>query len=169
MSKVSYSDQERCAAVAMYRKTRSYVQTIIVMGYPSRYVLHTWVRESLPGRRPLKRQGHRQSFSSEKKIMACERVMAGEPVRAVATDLGITNVSNVYAWLQQFTRGGRPALMSHAEKKRQHAATRQQLEASLPDNPEDLRALAAQLAVDNAVLRQELELVKKTWASLPEN
>lgn len=106
MSKVSYSDQERCAAVAMYRKTRSYVQTIIVMGYPSRYVLHTWVRESLPGRRPLKRQGHRQSFSSEKKILACERVIAGEPVRAVATDLGITNVSNVYVWLHQFTRGG---------------------------------------------------------------
>ncbi|MGO1470945.1 hypothetical protein [Flaviflexus sp.] len=51
--------------------------------------------------------------------------------------------------------------MSQADENRQRAATRQQLEASLHDNPDELRATAAQLAVDKALLKEELELLEK--------
>ncbi|MGO1400822.1 MAG: hypothetical protein ACTHUY_00310 [Flaviflexus sp.] len=72
-----------------------------------------------------------------------------------------TYASNLYVWLNMYKSGGRPVLMSQADENRQRAATRQQLEASLHDNPDELRATAAQLAVDKALLKEELELLEK--------
>lgn len=39
--------------------------------------------------------------------------------------------------------------------------TRAQLEKSLPDDPEELKDIAARLLAEKAVLEQELELAKK--------
>lgn len=58
--------------------------------------------------------------------------------------------------------------MTRSERKqREGYKTRAQLEASLPDDPVELRRLAARLLVDKAVLEQELDLVKKDAGVIP--
>ena len=58
--------------------------------------------------------------------------------------------------------------MSPAERRRERQLpTRRSLENSLPDDPRELKALAASLLVDKAVLEKELELVKKDESVTP--
>lgn len=47
--KVIYFDEQRRVAVATYRRLGSYAQTLRKLGYPSRDVLHDWVRGTTPG------------------------------------------------------------------------------------------------------------------------
>jgi len=48
--RVIYNSEQRRVAVATYRRLGSYVKTIRKLGYPSRHVLHAWVKDSKPGR-----------------------------------------------------------------------------------------------------------------------
>ncbi|APT83755.1 transposase [Corynebacterium aquilae DSM 44791] len=47
--------------------------------------------------------------------------------------------------------------------------TRASLEASLPDDVDELKRQLAQLTVEKALVDKELELIKKTRASYPAN
>ncbi len=49
--KVMYSVEQKRVAVATYRRYKSYVRTLRLLGYPSHHVLFDWARGSKPGRR----------------------------------------------------------------------------------------------------------------------
>ena len=51
--------------------------------------------------------------------------------------------------------------MNEKERDQIKAKTRHQLEAQLPQDPQELRALAAELIVRERVLKAQLELAKK--------
>ena len=82
--------------------------------------------------------------------------------KEVAEALGVANYSTIYEWIRHFRERGATALMG---KKEQIEAgvykTRAQLRKSLPDDPEELKDMAARLLAEKAVLEQELELAKK--------
>lgn len=60
--------------------------------------------------------------------------------------------------------------MSKREKaKADGFPTRASIERALPDDPGELKRLAAELMVQKAVLEKELDLVKKTRAPSPHN
>ena len=160
--KVSCTGEQRRVAVATYRRLGSYAKTLRVLGYPSRRVLHDWVRGT---KRAAKKKAVPRPpgpYSWEFKVAAVQRVLAGEKIREVGEDLRMTMHVLLCEWIQRWREGGDRALMSKNEKREADGfATRAQLEASLPENESDLCKLTAQLLVDKAVLERESELVRK--------
>lgn len=168
--KVIYTDEQRRIAVATYRRLGSYAKTLRKLGYPSRHVLHDWVRGARPGPKPATIPRSPRHYSWEFKSAAVERVLAGEDVRSVGAELHMATHVLLYKWVQIWREHGNRGLMSKREKaKADGFPTRASIERSLPDDPAELKRLAAELLVEKAVLEQELELVKKTKASSPHN
>lgn len=168
--KVVYTDEQRRTAVATYRRLGSYVKTIRKLGYPSRHVLHDWVRGTRPGPKQLVAPRPPRHYSWEFKAAAVQRVLAGEDVRRVGAELHMTTHVVLYKWVQIWREHGNRGLMSKREKaKADGFPTRASIERSLPDDPTELKRIAAGLMVEKAVLEQELDLVKKTRASSPHN
>ncbi|WOT00782.1 IS3 family transposase [Actinotignum timonense] len=71
------------------------------------------------------------------------------------------NCTNIYAWVKKWDAEGSLGLMNEKECDQIKAKTRHQLEAQLPQDPEELRALVADLIVQKRVLKAQLELAKK--------
>lgn len=169
--KKRYSVEQKRFAVARYRKLGSYEQTIRELGYPSRHVLHDWVKESkrdgIRKKRPARKPTRHYGFKF--KEAAVIRVLDDQDARIVAAELRLNHVALLYKWIAHWNKDGQWELMTSREKRTQGLATRAQLEKSLPDDPAELRELAASLLVDKAVLERELELVKKTRASSQDN
>lgn len=169
--KVIYTDEQRRHAVATYRRLGSYAKTIRKLGYPSRHVLHDWVRGTCRGPKQSVTPRPPRHYSWEFKAAAVQRVLAGEDVRTVGADLRMTTHVVLYKWVQIWREHGNRGLMSKREKaKADGFPTRASIERSLPDDPAELKRLAAGLMVEKAVLEQELDLVKKkTRASSQHN
>ncbi|MCW1060850.1 hypothetical protein OJ593_10075, partial [Streptococcus anginosus] len=92
---------------------------------------------------------------------ACRRYLNGENVNTIGQDLGIATPANIYAWCTKFKLKGRKSPVNEKECDQIKAKTRHQLEAQLPQDPEELRALVADLIVQKRVLKAQLELAKK--------
>nr|WP_269212831.1 IS3 family transposase [Schaalia sp. lx-100] len=125
-----------------------------------------WVKEYGLGRRRPKRRKPPRRYSWELKLEAVERMESGECVDDIARDLRIDVPPLLYQWARNWAKEGRWGLMTRQERKRAFA-TRGQLEGSLPDDPEELRALAARLLVEKAVLEKEIEFLGKDPGSIP--
>lgn len=166
--KVVYTPEQRARALAVYRRTQSVTKTVRVLGYPGRWTLYSWLRNPQPkGRKPRRRRPVKR-YSLETKIGAVELFEAGWRPEDIARELDLTSKMSVYPWVRSYRESGRWGLMSPAERRRERQLpTRRSLENSLPDDPRELKALAASLLVDKAVLEQELELVKKDASVTP--
>lgn len=165
-----YSLQERRAAVADFRRTGSVVKTVRRLGYPGRWTLHLWLREPLlPVRNAKTMSKSPRSYPWTVKLEAVQLLGEGLRPEEIATRLSLTSRMLVYKWAQNFREnGGQWGLMTKSERRQaQGFPTRASLEASLPDDPAELRRLAADLLVDKAVLAEELALVKKDESVLP--
>ncbi len=79
--RVSYTPAPRETAIATYQRLGSYAQTQRALGYPSRHVLHDWVREGPPSTHPRPPTRPPRHYSWEFKARAVERVLAGEAVK----------------------------------------------------------------------------------------
>lgn len=166
--KVMYTAEQKRVAVATFRRYKSYAKTLRVLGYPSRHVLFDWVRGSRPGCRKVTARALYRRYAWQVKLGAVNRMLGGESVIDIAADLAVTNHMLLYQWMHAWHLDGEEGLMTRSERKqREGYKTRAQLEASLPDDPVELRRLAARLLVDKAVLEQELDLVKKDAGVIP--
>ncbi|WP_182049031.1 IS3 family transposase [Changpingibacter yushuensis] len=166
--RVVYSAEQKRVAVATFRRLGSYVKTIRKLGYPSRHVLHDWVHQSRRGRKPVVKRQPARHYPWTVKLSAVERMNAGQSVKDIAGDLGIVNHMLLYKWMRLWNQEGERALMTRREKREADGlATRAQLEKSLPDDPDELRRLAARLLVEKHVLEHELDLVKKDGGVIP--
>ena len=167
--RVSYTPEQKIKAIEVYEETRSYAKTIRMLGYPSRHVLFDWVRNPNPKPKPKRPENPAKRYSWNLKKLAVRRVIGGHDIRNVADELGITNYANIYGWIRKWRMEGDAGLMSKRERIEAGAyKTKAQLEAALPDDPEELRRLATRLMVENAVLERELELAKKSPGGIPE-
>lgn len=159
---VSYSREQRREALRVYRRTGSVTKTILLLGYPGRWTLHKWIREAgKPVLKP-KRAERLTHYPFKTKLSAVEMFNEGARPRQIASQLGLRSPMSVYSWVGRYRQEGEWGLMSR--KERAQAAklpTVKSLEASLPDDPQELKRLAAKLIVEKAVIDQELELIKK--------
>ena len=167
--RVAYTLEEKRKAVQTYKKLGSCTKAIRQLGYPSNHVLCEWVRNGIGARKPRKPDAPSKRYGWRLKREAVVRVQMGENIKEVAEALGVANYSTIYEWIRHFRERGATALMG---KKEQIEAgvykTRAQLRKSLPDDPEELKDMAARLLAEKAVLEQELELAKKSPGGIPE-
>ena len=140
------------------------------LGYPSRSCMQGWIRSD-PRHDPDKPTYKSKPILA--KLEAIRRVADGEPVERVGRDIGATNVGQ---WVSKFAEGGTAALLPQPRgRKEQGMAGRKKGEgrrpapvmqgppavpAELPDDPEALKAIIAELQMDNALLREVLDVLK---------
>lgn len=162
--KVSYSVADRRRAVAEYPRVQSVTKAVRNLGYPARRTLYDWVRYGTARRKPKRTHllaGNRR-YSWQVKLEAVELFNAGYRPKEIQERLDLTTLASVYDWARRFRESGEWGLMTKRERdQHRDIPTRVALEASLPDDPDKLRKLAAQALVDKAVLEQGLALVKK--------
>ncbi|MDE1559296.1 hypothetical protein ACRQGA_09350, partial [Actinotignum sp. GS-2025b] len=163
MSKRTYTREQIRKALTTYQRTQSVTATVRKLGYPGRDTLYKWIRNSneKPEQRKPKKHAPNQKISTDVKVTACKRFRSGENAYTIAQDLGIVNCTNIYAWVKKWDAEGSLGLMNEKECDQIKAKTRHQLEAQLPQDPEELRALVADLIVQKRVLKAQLELAKK--------
>lgn len=170
--KISYSVADRRRTVAEYRRVKSVTKAVRNLGYPARRTLYDWVRYGTARRKPKRThllEGN-QRYGWELKLQAVELFHAGYRPKEIQDRLDLTTFAIVYDWARRFRESGEWGLMTKRERdQHRDVPTRAALEASLPDDPDQLGKLAAQALVDKAVLEQELNLVKKTSASRSRN
>lgn len=164
--RVTCTVEQKRKAVQTYKKPGPFTKTMRKLGYPSNHVLCEWVRDGIKTRKPRKPDAPSKRYGWRLKHEAVSRVLSGENVKNAAEALKVTNCATVYEWVRRFRERGTVALMS---KEGQIEAgiykTRAQLEKSLPDDPEELKDIAARLLAEKAVLEQELELAKNPRAA----
>lgn len=152
----SYTLKQRKAAVADYRRTQSVTKTIRNLGYPGAWTLYKWLREPLkPGPRPRKKPSTLRRYPWTVKLEAVQMYLNGQRPPAIATQLNLHTPMSVYSWAQIFHDTGQWGLMSKAERRTQrNIPTQASLEASLPDDLEQLKHLAASLMVEKLLWKR---------------
>lgn len=89
--------------------------------------------------------------------------MGGRNVKDVAEENGMTSHAVLYEWVRIYRRKGQVGLMGRKERIEAGVyKTKARLKKALPDDPEELKELAARLMAEKAMLEQELEMAKKT-------
>lgn len=161
--KVVYTVEQKKKAVATCRKLKSYAATIRQLGHPSRHVLFDWVRESGSIGRPKKHAytpPKRYPWMTKPEMVGA--VMSGRSVKDVAEELGMAGHAVLYEWVRIYRRKGQVGLMSRKEQIEAGVyKTKARLKKELPDDPEELKELAARLMAEKAMLEQELKMAKK--------
>lgn len=150
---VSYSREQRREALRVYRRTGSVTKTILLLGYPGRWTLHIWIRAAgTPVSKP-KRAERLTHYPFNTMLWAVEMFSKGVRPEQITSRLGLSSPMSVYSWVGRYRQEGEWGLMS--KKERGQAAklpTVKSLEASLPDDPQELKRLAAKLIVEKAVI-----------------
>lgn len=123
-------------------------RVIAELGYPSESYLARWVsRDPRYGRR------RRLSYTLDFRVGAARRVIAGEHYAAVARDVGCSPAS-VRRWADAYGRKGLSGLMAGHDDVRLPAA------GDGCDDPVELRRRLEALRLENAVLRETIDVLK---------
>lgn len=167
---MSYSERERQEALDLWfamSSEMSMEEFVAELGYPSRACLARWARAD-PRWDPDRPQHRSRPVLS--KLEAIRRVSEGASWAEAGRQAGVS-ASCVGKLCKMYARGGTAALLpkatlrraAMAERKRSRPApyeTPPQVPDPLPDDPEALRAIIAELRLDNAVLRGVLDVLK---------
>ena len=170
---MAYSEVEKAEALDLWFALEGTVPLegfVAELGYPSRTCLRGWIRAD-PRHDPDKPTYKSKTVLT--KLEAIRRVAEGEPAARVGREIGATNVA---AWVSRFAEGGTAALLPHPRKRKGDAmAGRKKGEgrrpapvmqgppavpAELPDDPAALKAIIFELQMDNALLREVLDVLK---------
>lgn len=96
--------------------------------------------------------------------------MSGGNVKDVAEENGMTGHAVLYEWVRIHRRKGQVGPMSRKEQIEAGVyKTKAQLKKKPPDDPEELKELAARLMAEKAMLEQELEMAKNARAASRRN
>lgn len=142
------------------------------LGYPCATTMSRWIRED-PRHDPDKPRY--SSVPVLTKLEAIRRVSEGASTAAAAAGAGVSPHS-VEAWCDKFAKGGTAALLPRPSvRKEAGVAGRRKGEGrrpsplmqappeapgELPDDPAALKALVRELQMDNALLREVLDVLK---------
>lgn len=170
---MAYSEQERTEALDLWfalEGTVSLEDFVAELGYPSRACLRGWIKAD-PRYDPDKPTYKSKPILT--KLEAIRRVSEGEPVSRVCREVGSTCVP---VWVSKFAEGGTAALLPQPRRGRgdvvagrERGAGRRtsplmqgppEVPAELPDDPAALKAIVRELQMDNALLREVLDVLK---------
>ena len=149
-----FSREERERAVELYFSTpMSTKQVVEHLGYPTRQCLERWLRDdpryadAVP--KPPIPLGTR--------CRAVELCLSGMQQKQVATELGVS-AGAVHHWMRLYRAGGMAALEPERRDAMPQAGTDSE---PLGDDPDVLRRRIRELELENALMREVVEVVKK--------
>ena len=145
-----FSMEDRRRAVDLYVTEGMTIRKVIAeLGYPSEGALVKWVRED-----PRYTGACRRSYTLECKTNAARRALEGEPLARVARDAGCTPTS-VYQWMRRYRSEGILGLMD-----RRNAPMPAEPMPAAGDDVEELRRQVEVLRLENAVMRETIDVLK---------
>ncbi|WP_291802891.1 IS3-like element ISBlo11 family transposase [Bifidobacterium sp.] len=145
-----FSMEDRRRAVDLYFTEGMTIRKVIAeLGYPSEGALVKWVRED-----PRCTGACRRSYTLECKTNAARRALEGEPLARVARDAGCTPTS-VYQWMRRYRSEGILGLMD-----RRNAPMPAEPMPAAGDDVEELRRQVEVLRLENAVMRETIDVLK---------
>ncbi|OUO61940.1 hypothetical protein B5F74_01630 [Collinsella sp. An271] len=148
-----FTPEEREAALELYDRLGSVPAVVAELGYPSERCLYGWIarRDGACARPRAVR------YPAQEKAAAARRVLSGESCAAVAADVG-ASASAVLRWRDAYAEGGIGALMAKGDV----VAPGPRADAgALPDDAGELKRMVLELQLENDLMRQVVELVKK--------
>ena len=171
-----YSDEKRAEALDLWfalAGTISVDDFVAELGYPCAGTMRLWIRGD-PRHDPDKPQWRSRPVLT--KLEAIRRVAEGEPACRVARDLG-TSDRVVGYWADRYAEGGTAALLPRATLRKGAGMAGRRKGAGrppapvmqapppaalgeLPDDPAALKAMVEELRMDNALLREVLDVLK---------
>ena len=168
-----YNQKDKAAALDLWfamAGTISLEDFVEELGYPSRTCLSGWIKAD-PRFDPDKPTYKSKPILT--KLEAIRRVADGAPLAQVARDVGATDVGQ---WVAKFAEGGTAALLPGPTIRREAGMAGRKKGAGrrpapvmqgppdvpreLPDDPEALKAIVRELQMDNAILREVLDVLK---------
>lgn len=160
-----FSLEERSRAVELYLTTSmTTTQVVAHLGYPTRQCLERWLAmdSRYAGRmaRPI--------IPLETRRKAIELVLGGIQQKQAARQLGVS-VGSVRNWVRAYRKGGMDALRPrnrNAAQDGKSASVPRRREADAGDDAEALRRRIEELEPGNALMREVVEVVKKTQAPI---
>lgn len=168
-----YSDKMRQEALDLWFATfgeMSLSQFVEELGYPSRACLENWIKED-PRHDPDKACYKSKPILT--KLEAIKRVSEGQHCSQVARDLNM-DVGMVKRSVDQFAAGGTAALLPKTRKKKEAPVAQKRkldpyeipldIPEVLPDDPQELKKIINDLQLDNAILREVLDVLKVAQA-----
>ena len=154
-----FSPEERRSAVELYFTTpMTTAQVVRHLGYPTRQCLERWLAAD------PRYAGHMSKpiIPLETRTKAIELVLDGMQQKQAAERLGVS-VGAVHNWVKAYREGGMAALRPENRDAGQadKSAMRRDWDAG---DAEALRRRVEELELENAVMREGVEVVKKTQA-----
>ena len=171
-----YSKEKKAEALDLWfalAGTISVEDFVAELGYPSDSAMRLWIRDD-PRHDPDKPQYRSRPVLT--KLEAIRRVAEGEPACRVARGIGASDKLVSY-WVDRYAEGGTAALLPRPTLRkgagmagrgkgagRPPAPVMQAPPAAargeLPDDPAALKAMVEELRMDNALLREVLDVLK---------
>ena len=157
-----FSPEERQRAVDLYFTTpMTTAQVVEYLGYPTRQCLERWLAKD------PRYAGHmaKPIIPLETRTKAIELVLGGMQQKQAARRLGVS-IGAVHNWVKAYREGGMAALQARNRNAAQNGKT-----ASAPcrsrdagdgnDDTETLRRRVEELELENALMREVAEVVKR--------
>ena len=155
-----FSLEERERAVELYFTTpMTTAQVVEHLGYPTRQCLERWLAMD------SRYAGHmaKPIIPLETRRRAVELVLGDMQQKQAAKQLGVS-VGAVHGWVRAYRKGGMAALQPKNRNSAQGnkpADSRRRPSAADDDDAEALRRRVEELELENALMREVVEVVKK--------
>ena len=162
---MSYTEQEKQEALALYDELGSISKVINKLGFPSRQNMYTWIRKRNVEQKKRKKADcsdppeHRRHPSLETKLNILRRCFElGEDILSVSEETGYSRTS-IYLWRRKYLSGGSVSLMS----KQKHLPRGElvPVESQSDTNQTELLAKIKELELENDILRETINVLKK--------
>ena len=155
-----FGPEERRRAVDLYSATPMTTARVVRhLGYPARQCLERWLAKD------PRYAGHmaKPIIPLETRTKAIELVLGGMQQKQAAKQLGVS-VGAVHGWVRAYRKGGMAALQPKNRNSAQGnkpAGSRRWPSAADDDDAEALRRRVEELELENALMREVVEVVKK--------
>lgn len=167
-----YSDEEKERAIQYYLKNgKNILQTVKVLGYPSRPLLKAWIKEY----NPLEAERRCQTFkphvrcTEEQQLQAVRESCRGDLTISEITAIYNVTPSAVSIWRKKLLGEGRNQVMQKPPNEDKDTIQLKKENLELEAEVEALRKEACRLQLENDVLKKAAELLKKIRASVLKN
>ena len=158
-----FSPEERERAVELYFTTpMTTAQVAEHLGYPTRQCLERWLAKD------PRYAGHmaKPIIPLETRTKAIELVLGGMQQKQAAERLGVS-IGAVHNWVKAYRKGGMAALQPrnrNASQSNKPSPRRSRSAGAVCDDAEALRRRVEELELENTLMREVVEVVKKTQA-----
>lgn len=155
-----FSPEERERAVELYFTTpMTTAQVVEHLGYPTRQCLERWLAKD------PRYAGHmaKPIIPLETRTKAIELVLGGMQQKQAAERLGVS-IGAVHNWVKAYRKGGMAALQPrnrNASQSNKPSPRRSRSAGAVCDDAEALRRRVEELELENTLMREVVEVVKK--------